>query len=97
MTPGRLRWLACASVVESLGLSLVLDWGAGAAAGAPIGAPGGVAPASLTLVLGEVYRAISRHLLCRAGLTSATAATGAVTLVRRFGSALNLKIQSDMS
>lgn len=51
---------------------------------------------ALTLVLGEVYRAISRHLLCKAGLTSATAATGAVTLVQRFGSALNLNVHFHM-
>ncbi|MDP9014220.1 MAG: transposase zinc-binding domain-containing protein, partial [Pseudomonadota bacterium] len=51
---------------------------------------------ALTLVLGEVYRAISRHLLCKAGLTSATAATGAVILVQRFGSALNLNVHFHM-
>ena len=45
---------------------------------------------ALTLVLGEVYRTISRHLIGKAGLTLATGATGAVTLVQRFGSALNL-------
>src|SRR5271168_2426235 len=45
---------------------------------------------ALTLVLGEVYRTISRHLIGKAGLTRARGATGAVTLVQRFGSALNL-------
>jgi hypothetical protein len=42
-------------------------------------------------VLGIVYRAIATHLIKKAGLTWATAETGAVTLIQRFGSALNLK------
>ncbi|MSQ99554.1 MAG: IS91 family transposase, partial [Xanthomonadales bacterium] len=41
-------------------------------------------------VLGIVYRAIARHLLKKAGLTKTTGQTGAVTLIQRFGSALNL-------
>ncbi len=45
---------------------------------------------ALTLVLGEVYRTISRHLIGKAGLSRATGATGAVTLVQRFGLTLNL-------
>jgi ribosomal protein S27E len=49
-------------------------------------------PAAVTLVLGVVYRTISGFLLRRAGLTRATGATGAVTLVQRFGSALNLNV-----
>ena len=53
-------------------------------------------PAALTQVLGEVYRTISGFLLHRAGLTRATGATGAVTLVQRFGSALNLNIHFHM-
>jgi len=53
-------------------------------------------PAALTLVLGVVYRAISRHLIEQAGLTRATGATGAVTLVQRFGSALNLNVHFHM-
>jgi len=53
-------------------------------------------PAALTLVLGEVYRAISHHLLSKAGLTRASGATGAVTLVQRFGSALNLNAHFHM-
>ena len=53
-------------------------------------------PAALTLVLGEAYRAISRHLLSEAGLTRAGGATGAVTLVQRFGSALNLNVHFHM-
>ena len=47
---------------------------------------------ALTLVLGVVYRSISRHLIGRAGLASAAGETGAVTLVQRFGSALNLNV-----
>ena len=48
-------------------------------------------PAVLTQVLGIVYRAISTFLIRRAGLrVGAGARTGAVTLVQRFGSALNL-------
>lgn len=51
---------------------------------------------ALTLVLGVVYRTISGHLLSETGLTRATAATGAVTLVQRFGSALNLNVHFHM-
>jgi hypothetical protein len=39
-----------------------------------------------------VYRAIAAHLVRKAGLTQASARTGAVTLIQRFGSALNLNI-----
>jgi Putative transposase/Transposase zinc-binding domain len=53
-------------------------------------------PEALTLVLGVVYRTISGHLLTEAGLTRATGATGAVTLVQRFGSALNLNVHFHM-
>ncbi|MFT7266568.1 MAG: hypothetical protein ACI9A2_004663 [Halioglobus sp.] len=41
-------------------------------------------------VLGIVYRAISTHLIHKAGLQLKDGATGAVTLIPRFGSALNL-------
>jgi hypothetical protein len=51
---------------------------------------------ALTLVLGEVYRTISRHLIGKAGLSHATGATGVVTLVKRFGSALNLNVHFHM-
>jgi hypothetical protein len=51
---------------------------------------------ALTLVLGEVYRTISRHLIGKAVLSRATGATGAVTLVQRFGSALNLNVHFHM-
>jgi hypothetical protein len=49
-------------------------------------------PAALTAVLRIVYRAIATHLTRKAGLTRATAQAGAVTLIQRFGSALNLNI-----
>jgi hypothetical protein len=47
---------------------------------------------ALTRVLGIVYRTLSAYVLKRARLTRATGATGAVTLIQRFGSALNLNI-----
>jgi hypothetical protein len=43
-------------------------------------------------VLGIVYRAISTHLLNKAGFSLKEGATGAVTLIQRFGSALNLNV-----
>jgi hypothetical protein len=43
---------------------------------------------------GIVYRVIATHLIKKAGQTSKTAHTGAVTLIQRFGSALNLNKQS---
>ena len=46
----------------------------------------------VTRVLGIVYRAISGHLIRKARLTRATAATGAVTLIQRFGSGANLNV-----
>ena len=50
-------------------------------------------PRALTEVLAVVQRAISTFLVRRAGLTVASGArTGAVTLIQRFGSALNLNI-----
>jgi hypothetical protein len=53
-------------------------------------------PQALTHVLSIVYRTISGHLLRRTGLTRATGATGAVTLIQRFGSALNLNVHFHM-
>ena len=50
----------------------------------------------MTGVLGIVYRAISTHLTQKAGLKKPMAQTGAVTLVQRFGSALNLNIHFHM-
>ena len=53
-------------------------------------------PKIMSKVLGIVYRAIATHLAHKAGDTKATAHTGAVTLIQRFGSALNLNIHFHM-
>ncbi len=53
-------------------------------------------PAIKGRVLGIVYRVIATHLVKKAGLTKTTAQTGAVTLIQRFGSALNLNIHFHM-
>jgi hypothetical protein len=45
-------------------------------------------------VLGIVYRAIATHLAHKAGFTATMAKCGAVTLIKRFGSALNLYKQA---
>ncbi len=50
----------------------------------------------LSAVLGVVYRTISGHLLGGARLTRRTGHTGAVTLIQRFGSALNLNVHLHM-
>ena len=47
-------------------------------------------------VLGIVTRAISTHLARQVGYTKREAPTGAVTLIQRFGSALNLNIHFHM-
>ena len=47
-------------------------------------------------MLGIVYRAIATHLRRKAGYTKATAQTGAVTLIQRFGGAVNLNIHFHM-
>ena len=49
-------------------------------------------PEVITQVPGIVYRAISGHLISQAGLTRASAVTGAVTLRQRLGSAFNLNM-----
>ncbi len=49
-------------------------------------------PAALTRVLLIVYRKIAGHILKKARLTRSPGAAGAVTLIQRFGSALNLNI-----
>ena len=49
-------------------------------------------PEIMSKVLGIVYRAIAAHLIKKAGFTKLTARTGAVTLIQRFGSALNLNV-----
>jgi hypothetical protein len=51
-------------------------------------------PALMGQVLGIVYRVIATHLIKKAGQTSKTAHTGAVTLIQRFGSALNLNVRN---
>lgn len=43
-------------------------------------------------VLGMVYRCIATYLINKAGFSRKTAQAGAVTLIQRFGSALNLNI-----
>jgi len=53
-------------------------------------------PAIMGKVLGIAYRAIATHLINKAGLTRSQASTGAVTLIQRFGSALNLNIHFHM-
>jgi len=47
-------------------------------------------------VLGIVNRVIATHLVKKAGYSKKTARTGAVTLIQRFGSALNLNIHFHM-
>ena len=44
-------------------------------------------------VLGIVYRVIATHLIGKAGFGAKRAHTGAVRLIQRFGSALNLMKQ----
>ena len=53
-------------------------------------------PEIMGRVLGIVYRVIATHLVRKAGYTHNTARTGAVTLIQRFGSALNLNIHFHM-
>lgn len=49
-------------------------------------------PHAMGKVLGIVYRTIATHLVRKAGFQLKDAHTGAVTLIQRFGSALNLNI-----
>ena len=53
-------------------------------------------PQLMGQVLGIVYRAISSHLIRKSGFTRKTAQTGAVTLIQRFGSTLNLNVHFHM-
>ncbi len=53
-------------------------------------------PAVMGKVLGIVYQAIATHLIRKAGYTRTTAQTGAVTLIQRFGGALNANIHFHM-
>jgi len=47
-------------------------------------------------VLGIVYRVVASHLVKKSGYTKTSAQTGAVTLIQRFGSALNLNVHFHM-
>jgi len=49
-------------------------------------------PVVMGKVLGIIYRAIATHLAHKGGFAKPMAQTGAVTLIQRFGSALNLNI-----
>ena len=51
-------------------------------------------PKIMGKALGIVYRTIATYLIRKAGYTNSTARAGAVTLIQRFGSALNLNEQS---
>jgi len=53
-------------------------------------------PAVMGRVLGIVYRTLATHQIRKAGHTQRSARTGAVTLIQRFGSALNLNIHFHM-
>ena len=49
-------------------------------------------PQIMGKVLGIVYRVLATHLIHKAGYTHKTANTGSVTLIQRFGGALNLNV-----
>jgi hypothetical protein len=49
-------------------------------------------PEIMGRALGIVYRVLSTHLIRKAGFTHKSARTGAVTLIQRFGGALNLNV-----
>ena len=49
-------------------------------------------PGLIGPVLGVVHRLLARHLAALAGLRGALCATGAVTIIQRFGSAANLNV-----
>ena len=53
-------------------------------------------PQIMGKVLGIVYRTLATHITKKAGYNKQTAKTGAVTLIQRFGSALNLNIHFHM-
>jgi hypothetical protein len=53
-------------------------------------------PKAMSGVLGIVYRAIATHLAHKAGIAATMAKSGAVTLIQRFGGALNLNIHFHM-
>ena len=49
-------------------------------------------PQAMGKVLRIIYRTISTHLIHKAGYSLKDGATGALTLIQRFGSALNVNI-----
>ncbi|MFT6991682.1 MAG: ribosomal protein S27E [Paraglaciecola sp.] len=53
-------------------------------------------PSELSKVMQIIHRAISTHIVNKAGFTNKQAKTGAVTLIQCFGSALNLNIHFHM-
>jgi hypothetical protein len=53
-------------------------------------------PGAMGEALRIVYRVISGFMICKAGLTRGQAQCGAVTLIQRFGSALNLNVHFHM-
>ena len=53
-------------------------------------------PAIMGRVLGIVYCVIATHLIKKAGFTRKVAQAGAVTLIQRFGSALNANVHFHM-
>ncbi|MFT6087943.1 MAG: hypothetical protein ACI9UD_003131 [Glaciecola sp.] len=53
-------------------------------------------PSELSKVMEIIHRAISTHIVSRAGFSNKQAKTEAVTLIQRFGSALNLNIHFHM-
>ena len=53
-------------------------------------------PTELSKVMSIIHRAISTHIVGCAGFSNKQAKTGAVTLIQRFGSALNLNIHFHM-
>ncbi len=53
-------------------------------------------PEVMGRVLGIVYRCIATHLIKKAGFSRKTAQAGAIALIQRFGSALNLNIHFHM-
>ncbi len=54
-------------------------------------------PAIMGQVLGIVYRCIATHLIKKAEFSCTTVRTGAVTLIQRFGSALNMNVLCEAS
>ncbi len=53
-------------------------------------------PQVMSKVLGTVYRPIATYLIKKAGYSKQAERTDAVTLIQRFGSALNLNIHFHM-